>query len=88
MEMTMTNNYYYIKRLIFSFLAVALVAIPTSVFAAMPDPIKKDMLETGKKFISKDAYGVMGLRGAEMALLLTDCSPDQGILSREHLRSV
>ena len=63
MEMTMTNNYYNIKRLIFSFLAVALVAIPTSVFAAMPDPIKKDMLETGKKVYFKRCVWCHGVEG-------------------------
>jgi hypothetical protein len=47
MGMKMTKNTNKIKRLIFSFLAVALIAIPTSAFAAMPDPIKKRHARNG-----------------------------------------
>ena len=87
----MTKNTNFIKRLIFSFLVVALMAVPGVALAqSMPDAIKKDMLETGKRSILKDASGVMGLRGAEMALLLTACSPgpetSSRVLSRSALR--
>ncbi|MBC8286437.1 MAG: c-type cytochrome [Nitrospinae bacterium] len=63
MGMTMTKNTNYIKRLIFSFLAVALIAIPTSVFAVAPDGIKKDMLETGKKVYFKRCVWCHGVEG-------------------------
>ncbi len=63
MGMKMIKNTNKIKRLIFSFLAVALIAIPTSAFAAMPDPIKKDMLETGKKVYFKRCVWCHGVEG-------------------------
>ena len=59
----MTKNSNYIKRLIFSFLAVALIAIPTSAFAAKPDPIKKDLLEKGKKVYFKRCVWCHGVEG-------------------------
>ena len=59
----MTKNTNNIKSVIFSVLAVALIAIPTSVFAAMPDPIKKDMLETGKKVYFKRCVWCHGVEG-------------------------
>jgi mono/diheme cytochrome c family protein len=63
MGMKMTKNSNKIKRLIFSFLAVALITIPTSAFAATPDPIKKDMLETGKKVYFKRCVWCHGVEG-------------------------
>ena len=63
MEMTMTMNNNYIKRLIFSFLAVALIAIPTTVFAAVPDGVKKDLLEEGKKVYFKRCVWCHGIEG-------------------------
>ncbi len=63
MEMTMTMNNNYIKRLIFSFLAVALIAIPTTVFAAVPDGVKKDLLEKGKKVYFKRCVWCHGIEG-------------------------
>ena len=56
MEMTMTKNNNYIKRLILSFLAMAMIVIPGTALAAMPDPIKKDLLEKGKKVYFKRLY--------------------------------
>ena len=47
--MTMTKINNYIKRLIMSFLAMAMIVIPGTALAAMPDPIKKDLLEKGKE---------------------------------------
>jgi len=63
MGMTMTKNNNYIKRLIFSLLAVALIAVPTSVFAGAPDAVKKDMLETGKKVYFKRCVWCHGVEG-------------------------
>ena len=63
MEMTMTKNNNYFKRLILSFLAVALIAVPGTAFAGMPDPIKKDMLEKGKKVYFKRCVWCHGVEG-------------------------
>ncbi|SVB80119.1 uncharacterized protein METZ01_LOCUS232973, partial [marine metagenome] len=63
MEMTMTMNNNYIKRLIFSFLAVALIAVPSTVFAAAPDAVKKDLLEKGKKVYFKRCVWCHGVEG-------------------------
>ncbi len=63
MEMTMTMNNNYIKRLIFSFLAVALIAVPSTVFAAVPDGVKKDLLEKGKKVYFKRCVWCHGIEG-------------------------
>jgi len=49
METTMTKNNNYIKRLILSFLAVALIAVPGAALAGQPTPVNKDLLEKGKK---------------------------------------
>ena len=87
MEMTMTMNNNYIKRLIFSFLAVALIAVPSTVFAAVPDGVKKDLLERVKRSILKDASGATGLKGAVMAPLLIACSPGPETLFKGPLRS-
>ena len=35
----MTNNKNILKRLVLAFLALALIAVPGTAFAAMPDPI-------------------------------------------------
>ena len=51
MEMTMTKNNNYIKRLILSFLALALIAVPGAALAGMPDPIKKRHAREGEKGI-------------------------------------
>lgn len=59
----MTKNINNIKRLIFSFLAVALMSIPGSALAAKPDAIKKDMLETGKKVYFKRCVWCHGVEG-------------------------
>jgi hypothetical protein len=40
MGMTMTKNSNYIKRLILSFLALALITVPSMALAAAPDMIK------------------------------------------------
>ncbi len=59
--MTNINN---IKRLIFSFLAVALMAVPGAALAqSMPDAIKKDMLEAGKKVYFKRCVWCHGVEG-------------------------
>ena len=63
MEMTMTKNNNYIKRLIMSFLAMAMIVIPGTALAAMPDPIKKDMLEKGKKVYFKRCVWCHGVEG-------------------------
>jgi len=62
MEMTMTNN-NYIKRLIMFFLAVALFAAPGAVFAGVPDGVKKDLLEKGKKVYFKRCVWCHGVEG-------------------------
>ena len=62
MEMTMTNN-NYIKRLIMFFLAVALFAAPGAVFAGAPDGVKKDLLEKGKKVYFKRCVWCHGVEG-------------------------
>ena len=49
MEMTMTKNHNYIKHLFLSCLAVVLIAVPGTALAGMPDPIKTELLEKGKK---------------------------------------
>ena len=58
----MTNN-NYIKRLILSFLAVALIAVPGVALAAAPEPIKQDMLEQGKKVYFKRCVWCHGVEG-------------------------
>jgi len=63
MEMTMTKNNNYIKRLIMSFLAMAMIVIPGTALAAMPDPIKKDLLEKGKKVYFKRCVWCHGVEG-------------------------
>ena len=63
MEMTMTKKNNYIKRLIMSFLAMAMIVIPGTALAAMPDPIKKDMLEKGKKVYFKRCVWCHGVEG-------------------------
>jgi len=63
MGMTMTNN-NYIKRLILSFLAVALFAVPGAALAEQaPDAIKKDLLEEGKKVYFKRCVWCHGVEG-------------------------
>ena len=62
MEMTMTNN-NYIKRLFMFFLAVALFAAPGAVFAGVPDGVKKDLLEKGKKVYFKRCVWCHGVEG-------------------------
>jgi mono/diheme cytochrome c family protein len=62
MEMTMTNN-NYIKRLILSFLAVALIAVPGAALAGAPDAVKKDLLEKGKKVYFKRCVWCHGVEG-------------------------
>ena len=61
--MTMTKINNYIKRLIMSFLAMAMIVIPGTALAAMPDPIKKDMLEKGKKVYFKRCVWCHGVEG-------------------------
>ena len=64
MEMTMTKNNNYIKRLILSFLAMAMIVIPgTALAGTAPDPIKKDMLEKGKKVYFKRCVWCHGVEG-------------------------
>ena len=63
MEMTMTKINNYIKRLIMSFLAMAMIVIPGTALAAMPDPINKDMLEKGKKVYFKRCVWCHGVEG-------------------------
>lgn len=60
--MTMTNN-NYIKRLILSFLAVALIAVPGTALAGAPDAVKKDLLEKGKKVYFKRCVWCHGVEG-------------------------
>ena len=40
-------NINYLKRMILSFLAVALIAVPGAALAGTPTPVNKDMLEKG-----------------------------------------
>tara|TARA_Y100001936_G_scaffold100513_1_gene98857 strand:+ start:1665 stop:3458 length:1794 start_codon:yes stop_codon:yes gene_type:complete len=64
MEMkAMTNNKNIIKRLILAILAVALIAVPGTALAAMPDPVNKDMLEKGKKVYFKRCVWCHGVEG-------------------------
>ena len=64
MEMTMIKNNNYIKRLILSFLAMAMIVIPGAALAGTaPDPIKKDMLEKGKKVYFKRCVWCHGVEG-------------------------
>ena len=64
MEMTMTKINNYIKRLIMSFLAMAMIVIPgTALAGTAPDPIKKDMLEKGKKVYFKRCVWCHGVEG-------------------------
>jgi DMSO reductase family type II enzyme heme b subunit len=64
MGMTMTKNTNFIKRLIFSFLVVALMAVPGAAIAqSLPDAIKKDMLEAGKKVYFKRCVWCHGVEG-------------------------
>lgn len=60
----MNKNSNYIKRLIFSFLTVALIAVPGVVLAqTVPDAVKEDMLETGKKVYFKRCVWCHGVEG-------------------------
>jgi len=64
MEMTMTKNSNFIKRLIFSLVVVALMAVPGAALAqSLPDPVKEDMLETGKKVYFKRCVWCHGVEG-------------------------
>ncbi|MBC8286001.1 MAG: c-type cytochrome [Nitrospinae bacterium] len=63
MEMTMTKNNNYFKRLILSFLAVALIAVPGTALAGAPDAVKKDLLEKGKKVYFKRCVWCHGVEG-------------------------
>ena len=63
MEMTMTKNNNYIKRLFLSFLAVALIAVPGAALAGSPSPINKDLLEKGKKVYFKRCVWCHGVEG-------------------------
>ena len=63
MEMTMTKNNNYIKRLILSFLAVVLIAVPGTAMAGVPDAVKKDLLEKGKKVYFKRCVWCHGVEG-------------------------
>ena len=58
----MTSN-NYIKRLILSFLTVALIAVPGTALAALPDAVKKDLLEKGKKVYFKRCVWCHGVEG-------------------------
>ncbi len=61
----MTTNDGPIKCLLFSFLtAVALMAVPSAVFAAPPDAVKQDLLEKGKKVYFKRCVWCHGVEGA------------------------
>ena len=59
----MTKNINYLKRLILSFLAVALIAIPGTALAGAPTPVNKDMLEKGKKVYFKRCVWCHGVEG-------------------------
>ncbi len=59
----MTKNSNYIKRLILSFLALALITVPSMALAAAPDLIKKDLLEKGKKVYFKRCVWCHGVEG-------------------------
>jgi len=64
MGMNMNKNNNYIKRLIFSFLAVALIVVPGTALAQQaPDAIKKDLLEKGKKVYFKRCVWCHGVEG-------------------------
>ncbi|SUZ56518.1 uncharacterized protein METZ01_LOCUS9372, partial [marine metagenome] len=63
MEMTMTKNNNYIKRLFLSFLAVVLIAVPGAALAGSPSPINKDLLEKGKKVYFKRCVWCHGVEG-------------------------
>jgi len=63
METTMTKNNNYIKRLILSFLAVALIAVPGAALAEKPTPVNKDLLEKGKKVYFKRCVWCHGVEG-------------------------
>jgi len=63
MEKIMTINKNTIKRLIFALLAVALIGVPTSAFAAAPDAVKKNLLEKGKKVYFKRCVWCHGVEG-------------------------
>jgi mono/diheme cytochrome c family protein len=63
MGMTMTKNSNYIKRLILSFLALALITVPSMALAAAPDMIKTDLLEKGKKVYFKRCVWCHGVEG-------------------------
>jgi len=63
METTMTKNNNYIKRLILSFLAVALIAVPGAALAGQPTPVNKDLLEKGKKVYFKRCVWCHGVEG-------------------------
>ena len=63
MELAMTKNINYLKRLILSFLAVALIAIPGTALAGAPTPVNKDMLEKGKKVYFKRCVWCHGVEG-------------------------
>ena len=59
----MTKNNNYIKRLILSFVAVALIAVPGAALAGSPSPINKDLLEKGKKVYFKRCVWCHGVEG-------------------------
>lgn len=58
----MTNN-NFIRRLVLSFLAAALIAVPGAAMAAVPDAVKKDLLEKGKKVYFKRCVWCHGVEG-------------------------
>ena len=62
MEIAMINI-NYLKRMILSFLAVALIAIPGTALAGVPTPVNKDMLEKGKKVYFKRCVWCHGVEG-------------------------
>ena len=60
----MTKNSNFIKSLIFSLVVMVLMAFPGAVLAgSLPDPIKEDMLETGKKVYFKRCVWCHGVEG-------------------------
>ena len=74
MELAMTKNINYLKRLILSFLAVALIAIPGTALAGAPTPVNKDMLEKGKKVYFKRCVWCHGAVSYTHLTLPTICS--------------
>ena len=59
----MTNNKNILKRLVLSLLAVALIVVPGTALAAMPDPVNKERLEKGKKVYFKRCVWCHGVEG-------------------------